>query len=174
MSTELPAPPRSVVDLQGGQTADVSVGQAANTITNANQGADATEVLIFLKDYIFKADQVRETALKEVRSSIVIMSDAMRSMREQLNDLSKDFDRRKEADAEAQRKEAEAEEQRKEADAQRLLADYSQRRRRQWVLNAWLGAITISVVAMALGWLYLLIRLWPTLTAAAMALGGAR
>jgi hypothetical protein len=150
-----PPPPRPVLDLSGGQAADLSIGQAAgHSITN--QGADATAVLVFLRDYVFKADQVRETAIKEVRGELGMVSDALRGVRNQLNDLTEDIDKTK------------------QAEVARLLADFKVRRWRQFVLNVWLGLITVLVALMAVGWLLLLWRLWPQLTPVALALGGAR
>ena len=83
---------RSVLDFSRGQTGDVATGDNAGG--NITHGADATEVLAFLREYVFKADQARETAIKELARELVyargdmgILSDAVRAVRDQVDDL---------------------------------------------------------------------------------------
>jgi len=83
---------RSVLDFSRSQTGGVTTGDnAGNNITH---GADATEVLAFLREYVFKADQARETAIKDLARELVytrgdmgILSDAVRAVRDQVDDL---------------------------------------------------------------------------------------
>ncbi len=90
------APPstrrRAVLDFSRGQTGDVATGDNAGG--NITHGADATEVLNFLREYVFEADQKRETANKELarqlayaRGDMGILSDAVRAVRDQVDDL---------------------------------------------------------------------------------------
>lgn len=149
-----PIPP--LLTLPGAQLGDTKIdaaGRDQHTTTNTtHQGADATEVLLFLKEYLFKADQQRETVLKDVRGELGLLSDSLRGLRNQVNDLATDADKDKE-DA-----------------ASRLLAELRERRHQRRVQNWWLGTITAAVAVMAIGWLYLLWRLWPVLaTVATMA-----
>jgi hypothetical protein len=64
-----------------------------------NHGADATAVLDFLRSYVFAADQRRETAHKELsrevrlsRDDMAIMGDALRTVRDRVDDLIVDRD----------------------------------------------------------------------------------
>jgi len=83
---------RAVLDFSRSQTGGVTTGDnAGNNITH---GADPAEVLAFLRDYVFKADQERETANKELARQLVytrgdmgILSDAVRAVRDQVDDL---------------------------------------------------------------------------------------
>jgi len=83
---------RSVLDFSRGQTGDVATGDNAGG--NITHGADATEVLAFLRSYVFEADQKRETAIKDLARELVytrgdmgILSDAVRAVRDQVDDL---------------------------------------------------------------------------------------
>lgn len=89
---------RSTVDASGQQVGEQQVSAAGRDI---HHGADATAVLAFLRDYVFAADQERETALKTVsrelaraRLDMGIMSDAVRSVRDRLDDDDADRVRR--------------------------------------------------------------------------------
>lgn len=140
----------SVYDASGSQSGDHHIGQVGQTITN--QGASPDRVLDFLRSYVFEADQRRETAIKELRDEasrlredMHIVSDAVRSVRRRVDDIIDEAER-----------------------------DQQARVTRQRALDMWLALITLALVVMAGGWLFLLIRLWPQLTAVALALlGGA-
>lgn len=80
---------------------DQQVGEQQNTVAGGdiNQGANADAVLEFLRDYVFEADQQRETTIKNVgnelrrtRDEVAIVSDAVRSVRDRMDD--DDHDRR--------------------------------------------------------------------------------
>lgn len=145
-------PPRSVLDMSGGQAGDVSASQVASSITNA--GASPDRVLALLEQYLLAAGREHTEAITDLRGELTILSDALRGLRETVNWLGRELDRSR------------------EAEAQRLLAEHSERKRRQRDLNLWLAVLTAAAVLMTAGWLYLLWRLWPTLTAAALAAWG--
>jgi len=83
---------RSVLDLSRGQTGDVATGDnAGGDITH---GADATEVLAFLREYVFAADQRMETTVKALgreaelgRLDTRILMESHRSLRNRVDDL---------------------------------------------------------------------------------------
>lgn len=90
---------RSVLDLSRSQAGDVSTRDAAGR--DIYQGADADAVLSFLRAYVFEADQRRETALKElghelkrVRGDMQIITEALRGVRDQVNDDARERHRR--------------------------------------------------------------------------------
>lgn len=71
------------------------VGEQQNTVAgrDISQGANANAVLEFLRDYVFEADQQRETTIKDVgrelrrtREDVAIVSDAVRSVRDRMDD----------------------------------------------------------------------------------------
>jgi hypothetical protein len=77
----------------GNQGGDQSYGSVAGRDIH-NQGADANAVLDFLRRYVFEADQRRETALKELnreirlsRDDMAIMGDALRTVRDRVDDI---------------------------------------------------------------------------------------
>jgi hypothetical protein len=83
---------RSAHDLSGAQTGDVTNRDSAGGDITYH-GADAGAVLTFLRDYVFASDQQRETAIKAVsqelrraRDDMGIISDAVRSVRDRLDD----------------------------------------------------------------------------------------
>lgn len=83
---------RAVLDFSRGQTGDVATGDNAGG--NITHGADPAEVLAFLREYVFAVDQKRETANKELgrqlayaRGDMGILSDAVRAVRDQVDDL---------------------------------------------------------------------------------------
>jgi hypothetical protein len=134
------------IDNSGGQTGDQHIGQAAGGDIH-NVGADADGVLSFLREYVFRADQNREMAIKELRRDLErarqdreILSDAVRTIRDRVDYLV--------------------------AERARDMADRHARQRRQ---DLWLGTLSAATLIMAGGWLWLLWRLWPTLTAIAQA-----
>lgn len=83
-------PRRSTVDAAGQQVGEQHVSAAGRDIRH---GADADAVLSFLREYVVAADQQRETTLKDVqrelkrtRDDMGIISDAVRSVRDRLDD----------------------------------------------------------------------------------------
>jgi hypothetical protein len=89
--------PRALIDNTGAQTGDQSYRDTAGR--DIHQGADPTAVLDFLRDYVFAADQRRETAHKELsrevrlsRDDMAIMGDALRTVRDRVDDLIVDRD----------------------------------------------------------------------------------
>lgn len=93
-----PDPPRPVTDLSGQQAGDQSFQAAGENIYH---GANADHVLDFLREYVFAADQRRETAvkaasqeLKRAQLEMGIVSDAVRSVRDRLDDDDRDRVRR--------------------------------------------------------------------------------
>jgi hypothetical protein len=88
----------AVHDNRNSQSGDhTSRDAAGRDITH--QGADATEVLSFLKEYVFAADQRTETTIKEMhrelrlsRGDMVIIGDALRTVRDRVDDLIVDRD----------------------------------------------------------------------------------
>lgn len=93
-----PDPPRPVTDLSGQQAGDQSFQAAGENIYH---GANADHVLDFLREYVFAADQRRETAvkaasqeLKRAQLEMGIVTDAVRSVRDRLDDDDADRVRR--------------------------------------------------------------------------------
>lgn len=82
-------PNHSVTNLAGQQAGDQQITAAGRDVRH---GADADAVLGFLREYVFAADQQRETAIKAVaqqlarnRDDMGIVTDAVRSVRDRLN-----------------------------------------------------------------------------------------
>ena len=121
---------RAVLDFSRSQTGGVTTGDnAGNNITH---GADPAEVLAFLRDYVFKADQERETANKELARQLVytrgdmgILSDAVRAVRDQVDDLVNAA----------------------EADARQRPARQAELDRQLGINRRWLAALTVGFVA---------------------------
>jgi hypothetical protein len=89
---------RATLDAAGQQVGEQHVAAAGG---NINHGADATEVLAFLREYVTKSDQQRETVLKTISRELAhtrldsgIISDAVRSVRDRLDDDDRDRARR--------------------------------------------------------------------------------
>lgn len=129
--------PNSTVDATGQQVGDQQITAAGRDLT---QGANADAVLEFLRDYVFEADQQRETTIKNVgnelrrtRDEVAIVSDAVRSVRDRMDD--DDHDRR-------------------QRQAQ-LDAALSELHRGQRIARRWLAGITavLAVAAAVVAWL---------------------
>lgn len=96
-----------VVDQRGAQTGDQSYRDVAGRDVHHEDnrvGADANQVLDFLRTYVFHADQARETAIKElkrdlthelrlVRGDVAIQSDALRTVRDRVDRMADDRER---------------------------------------------------------------------------------
>jgi hypothetical protein len=135
-----------------------------------HQGADADKVLNFLREYVFEADQRRETAIKELhrelrlsRGDTVIVSDVLRTVRDRVDDLIVDRDVDK----------LEREDRQSELDAALAAIREEQRRTRRVLFWFGIGIIVALVVA---GWLtydrlaaMALLRYWIGGGAAALA-----
>jgi hypothetical protein len=88
----------AIYDNRDSQSGDHTSRDAAGRDI-VHQGADASQVLAFLRSYVFEADQRRETAIKELhrelrlsRGDTVIVSDVLRTVRDRVDDLIVDRD----------------------------------------------------------------------------------
>lgn len=113
-------------DNRGSQSGDHT--SRDNAGRDIYQGADPNAVLDFFRRYLFEADQERNTAIKELRrelerlrDDVHIVSDALRTLRERVDDILDDRDR-----------------------------DRLERQRRQLALDLRLAALALLIVAVAL------------------------
>jgi hypothetical protein len=161
-----PKRPRALIDNQGAQTGDQSVENLAGR--DIHQGASPDKVLSFLEKYVFEADQRRETALKELsrdvrlsRDDMAIMGDALRTVRDRVDDLIVDRDVDK-LDREDRQAQVDAERDAQRAEIARLAKQIEDQR----LALFWCG-VALVVALIIGGWLLYdryaalaLVRVW--------------
>lgn len=112
-----------------------NVGDQENMVAGGNitYGAPADSVLDFLRQYVFQADDVRNTAVKEATGALRRAQDEMRILSDAQHALRDRLDRLVDSHA----------------------RDQVERQQRQAVLNWWLGTITgvLALLALAVLWL---------------------
>jgi hypothetical protein len=163
-------PKRALIDNQGAQTGDQTSRDLAGR--DIHQGADANSVLDFLRSYVFEADQRRETALKELnreirlsRDDMVIIGDALRTVRDRVDDLivDRDVDKLDREDRQGVLDEA-LKALRDEQERLRLLVEACSARNRRALIWITIGLIVALLIA---GWVaydrysaFAMVRVW--------------